>query len=164
MTPLEPTAAMPVAELSPGRVLLADDDEDLRTLLAVHLRRAGYTVIEFQDGEGVLEFIGTLMRSPELIAPNDMVLLDIKMPGLSGLQILASLRLAGWRNPVVLMTAVQRKVETDALKLGATALFHKPFDTGQVLDLLARVRTGAFGPSPQPLSPEIRHLLRQYCL
>jgi DNA-binding response OmpR family regulator len=163
LNPISPST--PTRELPPGRVLLADDDEDLRILMALHLRKSGYTVVEFQDGEGVLEYIGTLlMRGPEMIRASDMVVLDIKMPGFSGLQILASLRLAGWRNPIVLMTALQRAVENDALKLGATALFHKPFDPRQVLDLLARVRKGEFGPSPQPLSPEMQHLLRQLCL
>src|SRR5690348_17402859 len=69
-------------QLETGRVLVADDDEDLRALLAVHLRKRGYNVVEFADGEGLLDYVGTLMRNPRQILPDDQVVLDVKMPGL----------------------------------------------------------------------------------
>jgi DNA-binding response OmpR family regulator len=87
--------------------------------------------------------------------PNDQILLDVKMPGFNGLQVLASLRLAGWVNPIILLTAMRDDVADQALRLGATGLIHKPFDPEEVTNLVARI--GQFSEAP-PSIPRIGDL------
>lgn len=113
----------------PKKILVADDDADMRRLLATRLRGDGYQIIECSDGEGVLEYLaGSMMRPREHDAP-DIVVCDIRMPGVSGLELLAVLRQFGARVPVILMSAFDDEITRgEAKRLGARALFHKPFD------------------------------------
>jgi CheY-like chemotaxis protein len=111
------------------RVLLADDDTELRTLFGLCLRSSGYDVVEAADGTEALE------RLAGLPAPNtdparsfDAAVLDIRMPGYSGLHVLAALRHSSPALPVVLMTAYSdERIRMDAHRLGASAMLSKPF-------------------------------------
>jgi CheY-like chemotaxis protein len=111
------------------RVLLAEDDMESRTLFGLCLRSSGYDVVEAADGTEALE------RLAGLPAPNavrvgsfDAAVLDIRMPGFSGLHILAALRHSSPALPVVLMTAFSNEtIRMDAHRLGASAMLSKPF-------------------------------------
>jgi DNA-binding response OmpR family regulator len=111
------------------KVLVADDDGDLRELIAFSLMQAGYLVIKAGDGPAALE------RFEE--ERPDLVLLDINMPGLSGFQVCEMIR-ARSRVPVMMLTV--RGEEEDlvrALGLGADDYLSKPFSPRT---LLARVK------------------------
>ncbi len=107
------------------RVLLADDDPDLRGLLSLTLRRAGYDVVEAADGVELLD------RSEATIAKRDyfgVIVADVNMPGLTGLDVLAALRCTSWTTPVILITAFgDPATKAEADDLGATVL-DKPLD------------------------------------
>jgi DNA-binding response OmpR family regulator len=153
---MDSSATSPVA--GSGRVLIADDDQDVRILLAAHLEKCGYNVVEFADGEGLLDYVGNLMlREPARLSPDDHVVLDVKMPGLSGLQALVSLRLAGWTNPIVVLTAVMQR-DADALRLGADAVLHKPCDLKELARTLVHLAHAGPRPDPGHLSNCSRHL------
>lgn len=123
-----------------ARILIAEDDGDLRMLMAFQLRMCGYEVVEFRDGEALLDYIGNLMKHGTDPARHaDMMLLDIKLPGFSGLQILTSLRRAQLGNPIIMMTGQRRDAEGEAFRLGATALVRKPFEMEEVIKMLERV-------------------------
>ena len=103
-------------------VLIADDDEDILTLVALRFRRSGLEVILARDGEEALELIQT--RAP------DAAILDIAMPKLTGLEVIRRLRdsEATKSVPIVLLTA--RAGETDVelgLDAGADEYITKPF-------------------------------------
>jgi two-component system response regulator (stage 0 sporulation protein F) len=104
------------------RVLVADDDDDLRALVVPALRSDGYDLIEARDGAALVEI---MTKS----TPPDAVVTDICMPGASGLSILDELRKAGCMTPIVVITAYGGE-HTRALaeRLGANATFQKPFD------------------------------------
>ncbi|HEX2882600.1 MAG TPA: response regulator [Polyangiaceae bacterium] len=124
------------------RILIVEDDDDLRMLMAFHLRMCGYAVIEFRDGEALLDYIGNLMkRGTDRSKHADMVLLDINLPGFSGLQVLTSLRRAQLGNPIIMMTGQRRDAEGEAFRLGATALVRKPFDIEEVVKMIDRVKS-----------------------
>ena len=111
------------------KVLVADDDADLRDLIAFSLAQAGYLVIKASDGAAAL-------RRFEEELP-DIALLDINMPGLSGFQVCEAIR-ARSRVPVMMLTV--RGEEEDlvrALGLGADDYLTKPFSPRT---LLARIK------------------------
>jgi DNA-binding response OmpR family regulator len=108
----------------PLRVLVGEDDLEMRRLVVQALRRDGYEVDEAGDGAALLELLRDRVASGE---PIHLVISDIRMPGCTGLQVLERLRSANDRVPVILMTAFGDD-ETRALaqRRGAV-LFDKPF-------------------------------------
>jgi DNA-binding response OmpR family regulator len=110
------------------RILLADDDVELRVLVATALREDGYEVVEVHDGGRLLVQVAAAYAGQGPDSVCDLIVADIRMPVSSGVQILECLRKAHWVTPVILITAfgtraIRRYVES----LGAV-LFHKPFD------------------------------------
>jgi DNA-binding response OmpR family regulator len=136
----EPTRT--AAQLASGvlkrpRILLAEDDDEMRALLAWLLRRDHYDVIECVDGLDLASKLGTFMplRQP---AGLDLVISDVCMPGVTALEILESMRGREDLPPVILVTAFgDAYSHSEAARLGAAALFDKPFE---MRDLLAKVR------------------------
>jgi DNA-binding response OmpR family regulator len=111
------------------KVLVADDDADLRELIAFTLAQASYLVVKANDGSSAVRLFTE--ESP------DLVVLDINMPGLSGFQVCEAIR-ARSRVPVMMLTV--RGEEEDlvrALELGADDYLTKPFSPRT---LLARIR------------------------
>jgi CheY-like chemotaxis protein len=108
-------------------VLVAEDDPDIRHLMALGLRCDGYKVVEVKDGAQLLERVASSMLEREYDPP-DLIVSDVRMPGFSGLTILAGLRSAGWTTPVILVTAwASDELREHAHQLHA-ALLEKPFD------------------------------------
>jgi two-component system phosphate regulon response regulator PhoB len=118
------------ATTAPGRVLVVDDDARVRTVVAWQLEAEGYAVGEAADGQSALEAI--------LADPPDLVILDLSLPGLNGLEVLRRVReRAGL--PVIVLSG--RSGEGDrilGLDLGADDYLVKPFSPGE---LAARVRS-----------------------
>ena len=113
-------------------VLVADDDNDMRAVVVNALRADGCTTLEARDGEEVLDLLRRAQTDPEL-GP-DVLLLDVKMPKLSGLGVLEALRVAKWSLPVVVITALSdESIHKVAMALGAIGLLRKPFGAGDVL-------------------------------
>jgi DNA-binding response OmpR family regulator len=103
-------------------VLVADDDEDILTLVALRFRRSGLEVILARDGEEALELIQT--RAP------DAAVLDIAMPKLTGLEVVRRLRdsEATKTLPIVLLTARAGDKDVElGLEAGADEYITKPF-------------------------------------
>ena len=115
--------------LPPGRVLIVDDDDEMRVVLRRMLESDGYDVTEQSRATHVLE---ALRRTPF-----NLVILDKEMPGLTGLDLLPVLRHEFPRLPVVFVTAFGgRQVASSALRLGATSYLEKPFRLAQLRDAL----------------------------
>jgi len=117
--------------MAEGRILIADDEEGLRWVLEKGLKRAGYRVTAVKDGESALEEIET--------EPFDLILLDIRMPGMDGLSLLSQVRKLAPEAQVVIMTA-HGTMETaiQAMQRGAYDYLAKPFDLDEVLLLAER--------------------------
>ena len=111
----------------PLSVLVADDDEDMRALVAETLRQDGHHVVEARDGVDLLDRLGEALSDPTRRAA--VVVTDVLMPKLSGLGVLAALRRAHWEVPVILMTVLgDSSVLTVAKRFGAVTVFKKPMD------------------------------------
>jgi len=110
-------------------ILLIEDEEGLRMTLSDRLRSEGYVVDFAVDGNEGLNKATSL--------PFDLIILDIMLPRLNGLDVCHSVRLAGFATPILLLTARgQIADKVVGLKLGADDYVTKPFDT---LELMARI-------------------------
>ena len=117
------------AGVSGASVLVIEDDEGVRELVGYHLSRAGFRVIEAEDGESGWSRLDGV----------DVVVLDWMLPGESGLDWLGRLRMArGQELPVLMLTARAREVDrVEGLESGADDYLVKPFSAAE---LVARVR------------------------
>lgn len=123
-----------------ARVLLAEDDDDLRYILGYALREDGHTVIEVTTGSELLDFLGMAVVSSQLFDYPDVIVADLLLPGFSGIEVLTGLRVAGWSIPFILMTGVgDRHLRERAMQLGAVAFFKKPFDVDDLRTVLINV-------------------------
>ena len=109
-----------------GRILLVDDDEGGREVGAFNLRRAGHTVDEAGDGDRALEAFDP--------PGHDLVITDLRMPGMSGLELLATLHRRAPDCPVLVITAFGTVgTAVEAMKLGAYDYLEKPFSRDRLL-------------------------------
>jgi DNA-binding response OmpR family regulator len=119
------------------RVLVADDDVEMRHLVAESLRKDDYEVVEESDGGRLLVRLASVYSFDPRSYPFDLIVSDIRMPVCSGLEIVKGLREAHWRTPVILMTAFgDDETKERAVRLGAL-LVDKPFKM-DVLRLVVR--------------------------
>ncbi|MSP23716.1 MAG: sigma-54-dependent Fis family transcriptional regulator, partial [Myxococcales bacterium] len=107
------------------QILVVDDEANLRRVLAAQLERDGYEVHTAQDGGQAIEFI----REHHV----DLVITDLRMPRVSGMELLRLMQTEEPELPVVILTA-HATVDTavDALKLGAVDYISKPFDQEEI--------------------------------
>jgi CheY-like chemotaxis protein len=104
------------------RILVAEDDADLRRLLAVALRRDGHAVIEARDAAELLEALASTLIEP-VASPFDVVICEQTLPGIPGLSLLAGLRSRQRATPFILVTD-QAPVRERARRLGAAVVDH----------------------------------------
>jgi len=131
-----PVAPAAVAVTAP-RILVAEDDIEMRRLLSWQLRNAGYKVTECGDGYQLLDQLGNPVNKTES-NDFDLIISDIRMPGVSGLDVLEGMYLSDWFTPMILITAFgDAEIHERAEKFGAASMFDKPFE---IEDLLAKIR------------------------
>jgi response regulator RpfG family c-di-GMP phosphodiesterase len=121
------------------RILLVDDDPALRTLLKATFEVADVAVVEAEDAAAARRKI----RS----ARPDVIVLDINMPGTTGLELCAELKAAPATRdiPIVLLTGAEGGTDAAAKKAGANALVRKPFSPLELLTVAERLAGGLFG-------------------
>src|SRR5579871_6762136 len=121
---------METAEVRGSRVLVVDDDPDVREAVETALELEGHRVMTEPDGLAALTRLGQ--------AEFDAVVLDVLMPNLDGFEVCRRLRASGNRTPVLILTSRDSEEDTiRGLDLGADDYLVKPFALGE---LLARVR------------------------
>jgi DNA-binding response OmpR family regulator len=132
----------------PRRIVLAEDDPEMRGLLADVLREDGHDVLLAETG---LELIRAAQRAEDAGLPVDLVITDVRMPGWSGLEALDFLRRQGTRAPVIVMSAFgSARLHTAARALDATLVIDKPFDLDDLRAAVALLLASAGGPAPAP--------------
>ncbi|WP_376963149.1 response regulator transcription factor [Azospirillum sp. A26] len=115
----------------PLRVLVVDDEPPIRRFLRTSLTAQGYDIVEVEDGTKALEEVRR--NSP------DLLVLDLGLPGIDGLEVIRRLRGSGVTLPIIVLSSrVDEAGKVEALDLGADDYVTKPFG---VEELLARIRT-----------------------
>lgn len=118
--------------MSLNKILVADDEESMRWVLSKALKRKGFSVDLAKDGDEALRMIQS--------SPYDMAILDIKMPGLSGLDLLDQIRELKKELLVVIMTAeASMKNAVEAMKRGAYDYITKPFDLDVIDAIIEKI-------------------------
>jgi DNA-binding response OmpR family regulator len=114
------------------RVLIVDDEPNVRLVFRTALDAVGYTVTEAEDGPSALEWLAG--------SKADLVLLDLQMPGLGGMEVLRRLRDSGNDVPVVIVTAHGSIPDAvQAMKLGAIDFLTKPLNPEPLRHVVASV-------------------------
>jgi DNA-binding NtrC family response regulator len=125
----------------PLRILLAEDDGEMRRLLVETLRRERCEVIEARSGLQLLELLDVNQAASGAL---DLIISDIRMPGKSGLEVLSQLRRVDHITPVILITAFgDSETHAEAHRLGALAVFNKPFDLDDLRTLVMSLQSAA---------------------
>ncbi len=113
-----------------ARILVAEDQTDIRDLLVMNLRTAGYEAAAVGDGEQAL--------ARQMSEPSDLLILDLMMPRMDGLEVCKALRARGSATPILMLTAKSTELDRVlGLELGADDYLTKPFS---LAELLARVK------------------------
>jgi DNA-binding response OmpR family regulator len=123
-------------------ILIVDDEPNVRLVFRTALQSSDYTLSTADNGESALRWVAETRF--------DLVLLDLQMPGLGGMEVLRRIRAAGNDVPVVIVTAhgsVPDAVE--AMKLGAIDFLRKPLSPDELRKVVAEV-LARHAPEPQP--------------
>lgn len=118
--------------MSTTRILLVDDEASIRLTLAANLELEDFEVLQAGDGAEAVE----VLRTRDDI---DLVLTDVRMPILGGLELFRAIRELGRDVPVIMMTAfAQESILKDAINEGVFAVLNKPFDPDDAVGVLRR--------------------------
>ncbi|MDI9217972.1 response regulator [Clostridium tertium] len=118
------------------RVLVIDDTKNIRILLSTCLELRGYEVITADNG---LEALNIINNTNEAI---DLIFLDIRMPGISGTEVLKNIKEVRMSCPVVIMTAFATvKNAIECTKLGAVVYLQKPFSPDRINIVLDEIES-----------------------
>jgi CheY-like chemotaxis protein len=114
--------------------ILAEDDPELCSLLAFCLYQAGYCVVSCHSGIELLDRVQSGLDGTD--RPIELIITDIRMPGLTGLEVLESYHDLPGLPPTICMTAFgDRETHERAIKLRAAAVIDKPFDIDKLLQM-----------------------------
>ena len=112
------------------RVLVAEDESEMRGLIARTLLKEKCDILETRDGSQLIKLLIThLLAPPEGREPVDLIISDIRMPGANGLDVIAALRRQDTETAVILITAFgDADTHLEAYRLGAVMVLNKPFE------------------------------------
>ncbi len=130
-------------------ILIADDEDSIRSLVGMYLRKDGYKVITAVNGPDTLAKVRT--------TPPDLLILDLNMPGMDGWEVCRRIR-ADNNLPILMLTAHDDAYDkVSGLDMGADDYVTKPFEP---FELIARVRAilRRAGSTGEPATPQIRQL------
>lgn len=133
------------------RILIVDDEQELTRTLGDFLLTRDYRVLEAFTAE---EALARLQQTPV-----DMVLLDLRLPKIDGIEVLKAIRRHDQQLPVIVVTAFAAEYAEALATSGATRVLEKPLSVAALLDAMAEVEGRHVVADPHPLSATIRVLV-----
>ncbi len=131
----EATGALFSGHSTKGRVLVVDDEPDIRKVVKMALTKAGYDVIEAEDGEKAIEAIKE-GDNPLLL---DVIICDIRMPKINGVEAINYFQQQWPRVPIIVLTGFpDMEMATDLIKKGIVAYLVKPVEKEQLTNAVAK--------------------------
>ena len=119
-------------ESRPARILVVDDEESIRDLLRLVLTGEGYSVVTANDGEEAIEYLEAQRF--------DLVITDLVMPGVNGVEVLRAARRIDPNYPVIVITGYPSvETVTELVRLGAGDYLTKPFNIDVVIVTVAKL-------------------------
>lgn len=115
-----------------GVILVVDDEKEVTMSLKGFFTALGYDMLTALDGTEALNIINSI-KSP------DLILLDVRMPGVDGIQILKHLRSSNSKAKVIIMTAHDKEIKQEVEKIGVDGFFAKPIDLSKLIDRIRYV-------------------------
>jgi two-component system response regulator AtoC len=110
------------------KILIVDDEADLREILVEHFKFSGFEVAEASE----IKTAFSLFQEDKF----DVVLTDMRMPGGTGIELIEKIRLINKKIPLLIITGFADINENEAILLGATKMMSKPFDLGELLEVV----------------------------
>lgn len=125
--------------MNPPRILLAEDDDSLRILIAELLQDCGYEVVEACDGAQILEHLQN-KNSSYVKVRFDLVISDVRMPLITGMEVLSKVQSEVQKVPFILITAFgSPSLHAEAKLLGAVAVLDKPFELDDLKNIVEKI-------------------------
>jgi CheY-like chemotaxis protein len=122
------------------RILLAEDDSEVRHGLSTILEQAGYRVEAVSNGSELLERLSAWVLGENPDKPTDIIITDVRMPGFNGFSVVEGLRAGGWNLPIVVISAfTDERLERRVRELGDVIFLPKPFDLAELEATLAHL-------------------------
>ncbi len=115
-----------------GVILVVDDEKEVTMSLKGFFTALGYDMLTALDGNEALRVIGSIKNL-------DLILLDVRMPGVDGIQILKHLRKINSKAKVIIITAYDKEVKAEVEKIGIDGFFAKPIDLSKLMDRIRYV-------------------------
>ncbi len=123
------------------RILVAEDEKQILRSVVTILECAGYQVDEAKDGHEAME----KLLAPGESGPVDLLLTDIFMPGMTGLELIDTIRKRGLQFPIVAITGRgDEKIASKLRKLGCSTFIDKPFDPDELLESVSNALPRGF--------------------
>ena len=140
----EQVPLQPVKTRLKGRILLAEDGPDNQRLISLLLKKAGAEVVLAENGQEALDkalagLPGTGRKHSKRCEPIDLVLMDVQMPAMDGLEATRRLREAGYDHPILALTAhAMNHNVRQCLEAGCDAHLSKPIERSRLIDMVSR--------------------------
>jgi CheY-like chemotaxis protein len=160
ITQSDPTPARP------PHILLAEDTDEMRSVIAMRLRQQGYSVTECADGAELLARLGVYLHPERVEQPlqspkYDLVISDVRMPGVFGTSVVEGASDCPLFPPTILITGFgDDETHEKARRVGVAAVMDKPFDISDLLEKVRAIIAGrdslqpsAAAPSASPATP-----------
>lgn len=129
--------AIPALPSEAATVVVADDDDEARSVLATSLRAVGFHVVELADGRALHEH---LLGTADAGAAPRVVIAEMFMPGMTGLEVCANAKDSGLPAYFILTSSLgSDELLAEARRAGAHAVFAKPFDAAKLRDMVRQV-------------------------